>query len=309
MCAQHAPEVKIDAARELAASGKIDRLSSGTPQALKRSYVFHSPADATVREQSGKANIAFLTEFIGADPIVDWGNAVDGSDKAGHGILAPDRGNESCQTDGREVTYVRKCGAEDNAGKMFHALYEPNSPFDPSKRVNDIPENDVWQFDQRQFIEDLKAAGVTVAPDKAWFWWPYRSSRRRDFDMAQKGYIYVPPSCRLVESACRVHVAVHGCKQNAKEFATKAGYNNWAEHYKAIVVYPALAPSTPISEAVCQGGPIGKSIDDLPIKPNLNGCWDWWGYLDTSDQKNRYLTKQSPQILVLQRIIDEITHR
>ncbi len=60
------------------------------------------------------------------------------------------RHNESCQFNGRETTYVRRCGNEDNAGKMLHALYDPGSTFDPSKRVNDIPETEVWQFSQKQ---------------------------------------------------------------------------------------------------------------------------------------------------------------
>jgi len=54
--------------------------------------------------------------------------------------------------------------------------------------------------------------------------------------------------------------------------------------------------------------PVDSSIDEL-IKLNPNGCWDWWGYLDTSDQKNRYLTRDSPQMLVIERIIAQVTGR
>jgi hypothetical protein len=43
------------------------------------------------------------------------------------------------------------------------------------------------------------------------------------------------------------------------------------------------------------------------IEPNPNGCWDWWGYLDTSSDKGRYLTKQAPQIRVLEGIVAEVT--
>ena len=103
-----------------------------------------------VLEQSGRVNVDFLSALIGEKPEADWGNKADGSDKAGHGIIAPDSNNESCQFNGRETTYVRRCGNEDNAGKMLHALYDPGSTFDPSKRVNDIPETEVWQFSQKQ---------------------------------------------------------------------------------------------------------------------------------------------------------------
>jgi hypothetical protein len=315
MCGRETVEPKTDAARQMAASGKIDSLSSlGKPQALKRSYLFHSPADATVAVQSGRANAAFLSAFTGEDAKVDWGNSADGSDQAGHGIIAPDSNNESCQLNGLETTYVRRCGAEDNVGKMFHALYDaPGSAFDPSKRVNDIPETEVWQFSQKQLIERV-TAGSVVAPDLAWFswpwpWWTYSSPRRQNLDMAENGYIYVPPSCRALGSSCRVHIALHGCKQNPHDFAMKAGYNNWAGHYKVIIVYPAIKPSIPLSEAICQLPPVDSSIDELPYKPNPNGCWDWWGYLDTSNQKDRYLTKDAPQMLVLGAIIAEVTSR
>ena len=85
MCGLNAVEIKTDLVHQLAASGKIDALYSGRPQALKRSFVFHSPADATVVKQSGEADRAFLAAFIGDDPQVDWGNEADGSNKAGHG--------------------------------------------------------------------------------------------------------------------------------------------------------------------------------------------------------------------------------
>jgi hypothetical protein len=82
MCGRDALQSNINNAHRLAASGKIDSLASGRPRALKRSYVFHSPADDTVREQSGKANVTFLADFIGSSPSVSWGNPTDGSDQA-----------------------------------------------------------------------------------------------------------------------------------------------------------------------------------------------------------------------------------
>ena len=102
-----------------------------------------------------------------------------------------------------------------------------------------------------------------------------------------------------------MHVALHGCKQDAKEFATRAGFNNWAEHYNVIVVYPGVEPGVPIAE----GCPTSVSFvaDYAWLEPNPNGCWDWWGYLDTGNTKNRYLTKAAPQMQVIERIIDEVT--
>ena len=120
--------------------------------------------------------------------------------------------------------------------------------------------------------------------DMAWFewpwpWWTYASLRRANLDMAEKGYIYVPPSCRSAGIPCHVHIALHGCKQNPKDFAVKAGYNNWAEQYHAIIVYPALEPSTPGPETCEVPADVYSSVEKLPFKPNPNGCWNWWGYL------------------------------
>jgi poly(3-hydroxybutyrate) depolymerase len=305
MCGGQAPESKVDVARELAASGRIDSLSSGKPRALRRAYVFHSAADATVVAQSGIAGIAFLAAFVGAEPVVDWGNAADGSAQAGHGIVSPD-GMDSCAADGRETSYVRRCGARDNAGKLLSALY-PDVPFDASRRVNDVPETELWKFDQKQVIDRVKAGGSTVSwDDWSWFYpWLYSTPRRENFDMAATGYVYVPPSCRQAGRSCRVHVALHGCKQDVREFAMRAGYNNWAEHFGVIVVYPAVEPSVPTGEGCATS--VSAVADYAWIEPNPNGCWDWWGYLDSSGQKTRYLTKGAPQMQVIEQIIAAVT--
>jgi len=156
-------------------------------------------------------------------------------------------------------------------------------------------------------IDQVKAEGALVAPDYFLFALPEASPRRQNFDMAGRGYIYVPPSCRQGGSACRVHIALHGCKQNPHTFATRAGYNNWAERYKVIVVYPALEPSTSLPEAACELPPVSGVADSSLVEPNLNSCWDWWGYLDRLDQNEWYLTKEAPQMRVIDRIITEVT--
>jgi hypothetical protein len=47
-------------------------------------------------------------------------------------------------------------------------------------------------------------------------------------------------------------------------------------------------------------------MDSWYFEPNPNGCWDWWGYLDTYSRKDRY-TKDGPQIRLIERIITEVT--
>jgi hypothetical protein len=309
MCGRGALTPTIDTAHRLAASGAIDNLRAGKPQSLSRSWVFQSPADETVTAGSGRADAAFLTAFIGAGPELDRGNAADGSDRAGHGIITPD-GTDACAFDGMEGSFIRRCGAEDNPGKMFHALFDVQAPYDPGQRAPRVPASEVWAFDQQHLIARVKAGHPALANDyynALWLWWPDKSARRRNLDMASAGYIYVPPSCRAIGSSCRVHIALHGCKQDARQFSLQAGYNEWAEHYRTIVVYPALAPSEAVPGAICRLPALDGVADAAWIEPNPNGCWDWWGYLDTSSDKGRYLTKQAPQIRVLEGIVAEVT--
>lgn len=306
MCGRQPTAPHVAGARAQAASGSIDQLVAGKPVALQRSYVFQSPEDHTVVKQSGQASIDFLAAFIGKAPVVDRGNAADGSNRAGHGIISPD-GTDACQSNGKEKTYVRRCGAEDNAGKLFHALYEPATVYDPTRRVRDIPATEVWAFKQQPLIDPIKKSDGKIAPDGI-FWLPFSTARRKNFDMADTGYLYVPPSCRSSGSRCRIHIALHGCKQTAKEFAVTAGYNNWADYYKVIVIYPALDHQTSMDGEVCAMPAALRIADSSWVKPNPNACWDWWGYLDDeTPQARRYLTSKAPQMRVIESIIGEAT--
>lgn len=308
MCGRSPIPPQVTEARALATGRNdgIDALNADRPTALKTAYVFHSASDRTVVGSSGQASIAFLSAFIGRPAQSDWGTAGDGSNAAGHGILSPD-GSDTCAARGSDKTYVRRCGAKDNAGDLFHALY-PETRRDPAKRIAAIPDSDIWQFDQRRLVQQVRAGGPTIASDRLLFGlFPYQSARRKNFDLADTGYLYVPPSCRQAGSRCRVHVALHGCKQDARKFAATAGYNNWAEHYRVIVVYPAIQPDAALGEEVCHLDPIPSALNNAWIEPNPNGCWDWWGYLDTGLPANRYLTKSAPQMQVIERIIAEVT--
>lgn len=314
MCGRRPPlAATVSAARGLASSGAIDSLSPEGPRALRRAFVFQSPKDETVRLVSGRANVDFLTAFLGTAPALDLGNGADHSDQADHGIIAPGTGNDACSLNGPEPSgesFVRTCGAEDNAGSMFHAFFGVGTTFDPGKRAHDVAESEIWAFDQGRIVDRVKAQGAPVSADFSnlfWFGMADSSGRRTNFDMAATGYLYVPPSCRTAGSRCRVHVALHGCKQDAKRFALKAGYNNWAEHYRIIVVYPAIAPERPVSGSVCGMDPVPAALDAVSIKPNPNGCWDWWGYLDPSTHPRRYLTKRAPQMQVIEGIIADLT--
>jgi hypothetical protein len=96
---------------------------------------------------------------------------------------------------------------------------------------------------------------------------------------------YVPKACRDGET-CGIHIAFHGCQQSTAfvgdVFARKAGYNEWAETNKLIILYP--------------------QVDSSKIAPmNPMGCWDWWGY--TGDE---YATRAGEQIVVVKNMIDAL---
>jgi hypothetical protein len=75
-----------------------------------------------------------------------------------------------------------------------------------------------------------------------------------------------------------------------------------------IVVYPAVAPSEAQIKESCQIMPASPLLNTSSYEPNPNGCWDWWGYLDTGwPEEHRYLTKKAPQMQVIERIISTVT--
>nr|WP_294523713.1 PHB depolymerase family esterase [uncultured Rhodopila sp.] len=117
-----------------------------------------------------------------------------------------------------------------------------------------------------------------------------------EYSMGAKAFVYVPDDCAN-GAACRVHIALHGCKQSfdniGDEFVQHAGYNAWADTNHIIVLYPQTTPSF-------LAPPIGPT--------NPEACWDWWGYLDKDPSSNpRYLTKAAPQIATIKRMLDRLT--
>lgn len=106
-----------------------------------------------------------------------------------------------------------------------------------------------------------------------------------DAEMLEQAFLYVPATCAAGES-CGVHVAVHGCVQSSEfvgdQFAAGAGFNEWAEANKLLVLYPQVASSKL-----------------APMNPF--GCWDWWGYTNED-----YATREGPQIKVIKAMLDAL---
>lgn len=99
--------------------------------------------------------------------------------------------------------------------------------------------------------------------------------------LAKTGWVYVPKSC-AAGAQCRLHVALHGCKQNTgyigEQFVRNTGYNPWADTNDIIVLYPQTGPAA------------------------TNGCWDWWGY-----DSPHYADRTGPQMAAVKAMVDRIS--
>jgi poly(3-hydroxybutyrate) depolymerase len=161
---------------------------------------------------------------------------------AGHAMVTEDAGNACASS---TSPYINDCDY-DAAGVLLQHLLGPLSP-----RVS--ANGRLIPFDQK----------------------PYAAS-----GMADDALVYVPKACDA--ERCRVHVAFHGCRQTARQFAEGAGYNRWAESNRLVVLYPRARESW------------------FPWNPR--GCWDWWGYGGP-----QYHTKQAPQIRAVLSMVERLS--
>src|SRR3984957_1429502 len=108
-----------------------------------------------------------------------------------------------------------------------------------------------------------------------------------ELSLGDTGFVFVPDECARGEP-CRVHIALHGCVQDTGEasvgrrFVEDTGYNAWADTNHLIVLYPQTQASS----------------------SNPQACWDWWSYVDHSDD---YVTKSGPQIMAIKAMLDALT--
>ena len=170
---------------------------------------------------------------------------------AGHAMVTEDKGN-ACST--TKTPFINNC-KYDAAGKLLIYLVGAVQPAAAAT-------GRVLYFDQNEF-----AGGDAAA-----------------LSMAAEGYAYVPKTCEA--GGCGIHVAFHGCRQDAAEigerFVQEAGYNRWADANRLIVLYP---------QTVARYYPLF----------NPRACWDWWGYTGPL-----YHTKNGPQIRAVKAMIDRL---
>jgi poly(3-hydroxybutyrate) depolymerase len=240
-------------------SGAIDPVTNIVRQKV---YLFSGYNDTEVARTVVDSLRAFYAHYLGANLANLFYQTAIG---AGHAQVTLTYG-DSCAENGGE--YINKCGY-DQAGIMLQHIYGALMP--PNRGTLG---GTILTFSQAEF----------TAPDQP-----------NDDSMDDNGFAYVPADCTGGQ-ACAVHVALHGCLQSVgmvqQDFVRHAGYNEWADNNRIIVLYP--------------------QTHVLPLNAygvaNPKACWDWWGYLDADPTEHpTYLLKTGKQITAIKRMIDRLT--
>lgn len=187
---------------------------------------------------------------------------------AGHTMPTDDFGG-ACPVS--QEPYINRCGF-DAAKAILSWIYGPLQPARSGKLKGKL-----LKVDQRAYV-----------PAGSHFLWGN--------GLDSSAWVYIPAACGKGE-ACRLHIALHGCKQGQSylpttppaggglyygtQFVEHAGYNRWADANHLVVLYP---------QAV-----------SIPFK-NPNGCWDWWGYTD-----EHYADQKGVQIATLKAMADRLS--
>lgn len=105
--------------------------------------------------------------------------------------------------------------------------------------------------------------------------------------LADRGYVFIPEGCEAGE--CPVTLALHGCQMNEASigdtFVRYSGLNAWAAKHQQIVLYPQTESSM----------------------ANPQGCWDWWGFAESTWQLNpQHDTRNGTQIGALMAMLDRL---
>lgn len=241
----------VNAAKDFAKKNLIDPLGN---LSQRRVYVFSGTDDNIVRQPAVNATVSFFQQ-VGVKPDrLQYVNKMP----AGHAVITPSYGND-CAANANP--YISHCTIDNNGYDQAEAILEHiYGPLQPRVAT---PAGQIVSFNQRSY-----ASAAT--------------------GMADTGYLYVPPGCSATGANCKVHVAIHGCKQSAEsvgdQFYTDTGYNNWADNNKLLVLYPQVNKS------------------NTPFNPE--GCWDWWGYTGSN-----YAYKSGSQMKAIKAMLTQLAQR
>ena len=224
----------------------------------QRIYIFAGYNDSVVNPKIGEAAYRFYLHYLGGrnNGNLFYQNAIG----AGHSQVTVDYGLPCNKNEGY---FIDHCNY-DQAGVILQHIYGALNP-----KSRNALSGKVIAFDQRELtFPELPAS----------------------YSMAETGYLYVPEPCAGMQP-CRVHVALHGCKQNFEAIGDRyiqhAGYNEWADTNRLIILYPQTI--------------LGNPATDLFTPLNPFGCWDWWGYTNFN-----YAVKAGRQITTIKAMLDRL---
>jgi poly(3-hydroxybutyrate) depolymerase len=239
----------LAAARKFAGEQRIDDVSG---LASQRIYVFSGTNDHVVATRV-VAQVPLFYKLAGApDDHIRYVDNV----AAGHALITNNAANTQCAMS--QPPFINNCGFE-QAQDILRWIYGTlNAPAV-------APSGNLLSFDQRPFDPNDNAS------------------------LGPTGYVYVPTGCAQPGSACRIHVAFHGCLQNAQKigdlYARDTGYNEIADSNRIIILYPQAGTST----------------------KNPLGCWDFWGYTSSDPLKPDFYSKNAPQIAAVMRMVKRLS--
>jgi hypothetical protein len=246
----------IRQADDWARSGDIDETRNIARQKI---YVFGGYNDAVVNSKVTDATYRFYLHYLSDQNkgSLFYQNSIG----AGHSQVTLAYGLECSEN---ADYFIDRCNY-DQAGIILRHIYGALQP-----RNDGALAGDVLAFDQREFTSPASPAS---------------------YSMAETGYLYVPGSCTALEP-CRVHVALHGCKQDhdaiGDRYIRHAGYNEWADANHLVILYPQTIAGNPATDF---GAPL-----------NPFGCWDWWGYTNFN-----YAVKAGRQTAAIKAMLDRLT--
>ena len=135
-----------------------------------------------------------------------------------------------------------------------------------------------WLYPEREISRGSEQSGELIAFDQSEF-------AAKGF--ADTGYVFIPEGCEAGE--CPVTLALHGCQMNEEAigdtFVRYSGLNAWASAHQQIVLYPQTESSM----------------------ANPKGCWDWWGFAESTWQLSpQHDTRSGTQIGALIAMLDRL---
>ena len=207
-------------------------------------YLFSGTLDSVVKTGSMDALRTYYNSFVPAANVVYKKDIA-----AEHAMVTDDYGN-GCSTKG--APYISDCNF-DLAGAMLQHLYGRLN----ARNNATLPAGNYVEFNQNQFITN--------------------------HGMATTGWAYIPQACQAGGTeTCRLHVVLHGCKQNVsdvqQQYVRNTGYNRWADTNNIVMLYPQTSLAA------------------------TNSCFDWWGY----DNAN-YAKKSGPQMAAIKAMVDQVS--